>query len=459
MMPLLRKSCAVFPLLIATLAFPCHVRGASPQSLPGKRKPGDVDQVAAQLEVGGELKLVGEEGVKALKMSASGLTNYHEKLLAADAGSWQSLRLLRQYGEAKATIKIDTGATRPVLRKERRTIAVAGEQNSLLMFGVDGPLTRDELNLIDLPCNTAILDELLPKQAVSINDRWEHAPELAAALLGLDAAGSCDLHSTLSKIEGNTATVALAGHVEGAVEGVSTKIDVKANYRYDLKAGRIVFVGMLLKESRSIGHVGPGMEVTAKFQVKVTPHASHEALAAYQDAGALKNLAPEYALLEYEPPRKNYRLLYDSRWHVMTDEPNTVAFRMVDRGELVAQAKLSMPAGVSHDRLATIEAFQDEIKETLGEEFGQFTSAATTENSLGVVTHRVTVHGLVEELPIEWRYYLLVGPGGQQVIAAFTLEQNEAERFGDADERMVENLEFQTPDTSSTAARSNQSSK
>lgn len=448
----IRTSWAALSFFLAALAIPCHSWGAESHSLLSKRKPGAVDQVAVQLEVGGELKMVGEEGVKKLKMSASGLANYHEKLLASDPGSWQSLRLLRQYDEAHATIKVDQSATRPELRKERTTVAVAGQKDGLLLFGVDGPLTRDELNLIELPCNTAILDELLPKKAVKVNDQWDHSPELAAALLGLDAAGSSDLQSALTKVEGNLATCSLTGHVEGAIDGVSTKIDVKANFRYEVQAGRVVFVGMLLKESRSIGHVGPGMEVTAKLQVKVTPNASHEALAAYQDAGALKKLVPEYSLLEYEPSKKSYRLLYDSRWHVMTDEPSSVAFRMVDRGELLAQAKLSTPIGVSHDRLATIEAFQNEIKETLGDEFGQFTSATTTENSLGIVTHRVTVQGTVEELPIEWRYYLLAGPKGQQVIVAFTLEQSEAERFGDADEQMVENIEFLTPSPAETAS-------
>jgi hypothetical protein len=443
MMRSLRTASVVLSFLAVGLTTPCLVWGAGTHSLQSKRKAGDVDQVAAQLEVGGELKMVGEEGVKTLKMSAQGVANYHEKLLAPAAEGWDALRLLRQYEDAKATIKVDAAATKPALRKERGMIAVVGQgKEALLMFGVDGPLTRDELSLIELPCNTAILDELLPAKSVQVNDHWDHTPELAAALLGLDAAGASDLQSTLTKVEGNTATIGLAGTVEGAIDGVSTKIEVKANYRYDLKAGRVVFMGMLLKEARSIGHVGPGMDVTAKFQVKLTPNAKHEALAAYQDAGALKELMPEYSMLEYEPARKSYRMVYDSRWHVMSDDPDTVSFRMVDRGDLVAQAKLSTPAGVSHNRFATMEAFQEEVQETLGEDFGEITSATTSENSLGVVTHRVTVQGVVSELPIEWRYYLLIGPNRQQLIAAFTLEQSVAERFGDADARMVESVEF-----------------
>lgn len=450
----IRAGWAAFCLLSAGAFGLPSASGGEAITLTSARKVGAVDQVAAQLEVGGELKLVGEEGIKTLKMSAAGAADYHEKLLTGDLTAWDQLRLLRQYSQARATIKVEDAVTRPSLRTQRSAVAVAGLKDSFQLFGVDGPLTRDELNLLEFPCNTAILESLLPTKPVSVGDSWEHTPELAAALLGLDAAGAADLKSTLSKVEETTATLALAGTVQGAIDGVSTKIDVKANYRFDRRAGRITFIGMLIKEDRSIGHVGPGMNVTAKFQVKVTPGAQHEALAAYQDASALKSLAPEYALLEYEPSLSNYRLLYDSRWHVMTDEPHLVALRLVDRGELLAQAKISTPAGVSHEQPATIEAFQDEVRETLGDEFGQFTSATTTQNSLGIVTHRVTVSGVVEELPIEWRYYLLIGPAGEQVVAAFTLEEKESSRFGDADERMVESIEFKsTKPAEETAAK------
>ncbi len=427
--------------LLAGLAMTTSARGAG-QALVSARKPGDIDRVSVTLEVGGTLKLVGDEGVQQLKMTASGTAKYHEKLFHGAQPKREKLRVLRDYQEAKATIQVNERTTTPSLRPERASIVVAGHEQGLQLFGVDGPLTRDELELIELPCNTAILDELLPAKGVKAGDEWEHSPELAAALLGLDAAGISDLKSKLMKIEGTAATIELNGQVQGAIKGVTTKIDVKARYKFDLKAHRVTWLGLLLKEARSIGHVGPGMDVTAKLQVTIEPNVKHEKLIAVQDAEALKELEPEYAMLEYEPPRGVYRLLYDRRWHVMTDEPNLVAMRLIDRGELLAQAKVSTPVGASHDQVATIQAFQQEIQKTLGEEFGQFAEATTTENSLGVVTHRVIVHGVVSELPIEWRYYLLVSPAGKQVVVAFTLEQEQTERFGGADDALVDSLEF-----------------
>lgn len=427
--------------LLAGLAITTTARGAG-QALVSGRSPGDIDRVSASLELGGTLKLVAEKGVQSLKMTATGSAKYHEKFLQAAQPDRANLRVLRDYQEAKATVQVNERTTAPALRPERASIVVAGYEQGLQLFGVDGPLTRDELELIELPCNTAILDELLPAMGVQSGDTWTHSPELAAALLGLDAAGVSELKSKLMKIEGATAIIELEGQVQGAVKGVTTKIDVKARYKFDLKTHRITWLGLLLKEDRSIGHVGPGMEITARLQVTIEPNVKHEKLAAVQDAGALQDLAPEYALLEYEPPLGVYRLLYDRRWHVMTDEPNLIAMRLIDRGELLAQAKVSTPVGASHDQVATIQAFQQEIQTTLGEEFGRFAEATTAENSLGVITHRVVVHGVVSELAIEWRYYLLVSPTGKHVVVAFTLEREQADQFGNADETLVDSLEF-----------------
>jgi hypothetical protein len=446
---LLRRSVAS-TCLLATLALTTTVKGAG-QALTSARKAGDTDRVEATLEVGGTLKMVGESGVQKLKMTASGTAKYHEKLFQRATPDWVKLRALREYEACQATIQVEERTTTPTLRPERASIVVAGQEKVLQLFGVDGPLTRDELELIELPCNTAILDELLPAKPVAAGDTWDHSAELTAALFGLDAAGVSDLKSKLMKVEGNAATIELNGQIQGAIKGVTTKIDVKARYKFDLKSKRVTWVGLLLKEDRSIGHVGPGMEITAKLQITIQPGAKHEKLAAMNDAGALQELAPEHAMLEYEPPKGYYRLLYDRRWHVMTDEPNLVSMRLVDRGELLAQAKVSTPVGASHTQTATIQAFQQEIQKSLAEEFGQFVESTTSENSLGVTTHRVVVHGVVSELPIEWRYYLLVGPGGRQVVVAFTLEQEQASRFGNADETLIDCLEFAQPKPGETA--------
>ena len=411
-------------------------------NLSSARKSGDMDRVEVALDVGGTLKMVGENGIEKLKMSASGTAKYHEKLFQRATPEWDRLRVVREYEEARATIQVNEHTTTPALRKERASIVVAGHEKGLQLFGVDGPLSRDELDLIELPCNTAILDELLPGKEVSAGQTWEHSAELTAALLGLDAAGVSDLKSKMIKVEGNAATVEMNGEVQGAIKGVTTKIEVKARYKFDLKSKRITWLGLLLKEDRSIGHVGPGMEITAKLQITIQPGAKQEKLAAMTDAESLKELAPEYAMLEYEPPKGYYRLLYDRRWHVMTDEPNLVSMRMIDRGELLAQAKVSTPAGTSHNATPTIQAFQQEIQKSLDDEFGEFVESTTTQNSLGVITHRVVVRGVVSELPIEWRYYLLVGPDGRQVVVAFTLEETLAERFGTSDEELVDYLEF-----------------
>ena len=52
-----------------------------------------------------------------------------------------------------------------------------------------------------------------------------------------------------------------AGKVEGAVYGVSTKIEIKGKYRFDLRSKRIDWLAMLVQEDRESSFVEDGIDV------------------------------------------------------------------------------------------------------------------------------------------------------------------------------------------------------
>ena len=56
----------------------------------------------------------------------------------------------------------------------------------------------------------------------------------------------------------------MAGVVQGAIGGVSTEIELKAKYEYDLQQKRITWFALLIKEKRAVGHVSPGTLSTAR---------------------------------------------------------------------------------------------------------------------------------------------------------------------------------------------------
>ena len=132
-------------------------------------------------------------------------------------------------------IKVGDHQFEPALRPEHRLIAVEAGKQSAVLFSPSGSLTRAELDAIDIQGNSLLLDRLLPDKPVSVGDRWQLPDELLAALLGLDEVAKSDVQSTLKEVTSTVARFELAGTIEGAVFGVTTKIELKGKYRFDLR--------------------------------------------------------------------------------------------------------------------------------------------------------------------------------------------------------------------------------
>jgi hypothetical protein len=109
-------------------------------------------------------------------------------------------------------------------------------------------------------------------------------------------------------------------------------------------------------------------------------------------------------------------------------------------------------APVSAGKQTTLAEFQEDVKKTLGKNFGQFVKASQKPGDANVRVLRVAASGEVSQLPIQWIYYLVANERGQQTSLVFTLESSLAERFADADRKLVSGLRF-TAAPQDTAAK------
>ena len=428
--------------------------GAEEFDLRGSRRKGDVARVELLLELAGDLKVVHEEKVKPVPLKVVGSANYREMLLEVPATAAGDARSVRSYEKLAAQIKIDDQRQDGELREECRTIGVEFANQETVYWNPASPLSREELDLLDIQGSSLLVDGLLPEVAVSLESTWQHEDLLIAALLGLDAVSANDVTSILKEVTPEAAKMELAGTVQGAVGGVSTEIEVKAKYKFDRASRRIVWFAMLLKEVRSIGHVGPGIDTVARLQMKVIPEGEADAdlLAAAEE---VRQSSPSDALtLGYRSTNGKFQFLYDRKWHVVNDEPELVVLRRVDRGELVAQGNVTPLAPAPADKPVTLAKFQEDIQKALGANFRQFAKAAEQSVS-GRTIYRVVAVGEAAELPVEWHYYLVTDERGRQLSLVFTLEQPLAEKLGDADEQLAASVEFVDPVAESAEAPTN----
>ncbi len=435
---------------LATL--PALANDTAPQkvSLASSRSEGSLDRIDASLEVSGKLKVLDKENeLKELKLAVLANLGYDERSLLVSISPKAPMRSVRNYDTATAAIEVEGEEVQSELRDDRRLIAVSAEEGKAVLYSPASPLAADELDLIDLPANTLILDRLLPAYRVGIGDSWEHSDELVAILLGLDAVSSSDVESKLASVKNSVALVEMSGSAEGAIHGVSTEIQMRGKYQFDLNAERITWFGLLLQEKRSVGHVGPGLNVVARLQMKID---SCEGAPRLTDA-ALNGLSldpvAENMWLSYESVAGEWQLLNDRRWFVTTDEAKAAVLRMIDDGEFVAQCNVSSLPRVEVDKLPTLAKFQKGIQAGLGESFGQFLSAKQETNDLGYRVFRVVVDGTASELPIQWIYYLVADQTGRQVAMVFVVENELAERLAGADEQLAAGVHFIDQETAS----------
>lgn len=420
--------------------------------LQSTRSLGDCDRVEGLLEVGGEVEEVVDEKPQRLGMSVVCRFGYHERTFHLPDGDDPAWRTLRHYDTLETVIKVGDDGVKPELRPERRLIGVEIAGSRVTLFAPKGPLTADELELVDILANSLLLDRLLPKEAVAVGQSWEVDKGLLAAMLGLDELGSGRVQSVLSEVTETVARFEMSGSVQGTVEGVKTQIELKARYRFDRRRGRIDWIGLLVREKRGPGHVSRGIDAVARLQMTVVPTAPPPVLGDEAVQEVALRPTPELLVLGYQAPDAQWQLTHDRDWHVLAEQGSLVILRLVRGGQLIAQCNISPVSTQPGNKQLTLADFQEDVRQALGKNFGQLVSARQYANAAGYRVYGVVAEGEVSEIPIRWHYYLVTEEQGRQVAFAFTVEKSLAEGLSPGDQQMVDSLRFAPPQPASAAS-------
>ncbi len=369
---------------------------------------------------------------------------YNERVLQGGTQECPWARqTVRQYETARANIKFSQGGVSPQLREERRLIGVSAQAaDDVALFSPLGPLTRNELDLVDVPANSAVIDGLLPGRSVAVGESWQLETPLLPALLRIDAVAKAAITCKLDRIEKNQAIVHATGTVSGASGGVATEIALAAKYSFDMTRQRVSWFAMSVKEKRSVGHAQPGLEATARIQMAIAPRTTAPGL----DPSILQDLdlaadAPS-RLLEFSSQAGGFSLLLTRNWHEMVDRPDVAVLRLVDRGDLIAQCNLSALPPMEDGVPFTLADFQQDVKNVLGDDLAEFVAATESVNDNGLHVMRVVANGTISDLDIQWIYYHITNRQGHRVSCVFTMEAELADRFGAADQETISSFLF-----------------
>ncbi len=399
-------------------------------------------QVKVVVETVGDLKLNADGSeVKRLPIKVEANLAYVERTLTV-ADNLSTLKVVRHYAEADAKLRLRESDLVHRLRDDRRLVIAEATEKQATTFSPLGPLTREELELIDIPAGSLSLAALLPLRVVKREQSWQQPDWAIARLLGLDLVTQHDVTGKLTEVKDNIAVISLQGKVAGAIGGVTTEIELTGKLNFDLQQKAVTWLALGYKESRAIGHAQPGFEIVGKLRLVAAPIRSATEVNDQALASLPTKAASGSTLIDFTADSAGYALLHDRRWNVMVDRHDVTILRMVDRGDLIAQCNISRLPQLATGQELTLEAFQEDVKKTLGTNFGQIAEATQEAGDGGIRTLRVIVSGNTSDIPIQWTYYHLSDNAGNRASLVFTIEQNLVEKFTQIDRELVAAFRF-----------------
>ncbi|CAN5916361.1 hypothetical protein BH23PLA1_BH23PLA1_34320 [soil metagenome] len=371
--------------------------------------------------------------------------DFADRVLSVDSEG-APLRLGRWVREASLNLQGEEPIPplKTTIHPEVRLLVVEAGERRAITFSPRGPLSRADLELVQGPTDPLDLAGLLPVGEVGLGDSWKVNDRAARSLSSYDALATNALEATLEALDEASAHVRIAGRIGGAVLGGTGTITCEGTLHFDRSAGRIVSLKLQRQEAREPGPVEAGLEFQSTLRLTRRPSAEPAPELAAGELDDLPDRLPEdWRLLTYTAPDGRFSMLHDRDWHLFNEDDRQTVLRWVHQGEIVAQANLIAAPKVEPGRHQDVTQFRDDLRQALGSRFGRFLEAGEVEGApAGGFRYRVVAAGRQGEEPIFWYYYLVAGPDGDQLVAAFTLRESRVDSFGDQDRRMIGSLEW-----------------
>ena len=412
--------------------------------LTSVRKAGVVDKVELTLEAVGDVIqfLEGMES-QSRKMQMIAGFRYEERTEKCGTQSPDHIQSVRYYDVARAEIHVGDQSAKPTLDLNRRQIICDVRNNKASLFSSIGPLKDDQMLMIeDLPANSLLLDQLLPDKPVKIDDSWTLPDGVLGPLLSLDAIESQNLKAVLMSVKDDIALIEINGEVEAAYLGAGSAMNVRLMYQFDLQAQRIVWLGLVITESRSLGNVGPAVDLIAKLTLKITPDIEPVQLKKDRVIIIPDDIEKHLTLVYDSPEKGPWRFLHGRKWFIIYDEPGSTKLRLMISGELISQCDIVQMEKADTASPTKLVDFQRDLKNELKDSFGKFLTATEGQTNKNYRELRVVISSETQEMPLIWIYYLLTKNDGTQVVLAFVVREDLLEEFNDADHAIVDTFEI-----------------
>lgn len=390
-------------------------------------------------------------------LDAAAAFRFLERRLPPAGRDAEALRAVRQFEQGTMQTTVADNSSGTQLPAANSLVVSSGRREGVLNYCPQATLTRDSLDLLELPGDTLALAALLPPSPVEVGDTWAVADWAAQMLATIEAVESSEMNGTLTSVMGNIAKITVQGKVVGQRQGANSTVSVTGQLTYDLNQKLITQSNLEYRIESGIGTISPGIDatVTATVDRSLSPSPGQltDALA---DSIPLEPPAGALDLMFVAAPW-GVTLRHDRKWYVfqalLHGTNKVLILRRMERGSLIAQCNCSPVPTVKPGQQTPADQFEADIQRSLGDRFSEIRARERVPTDDGRMITRVIVAGSVElkgdkgtvDIPMMWIYYLVTDPNGRQMSFVFSVEPNLFEQLGDQDIAMVRSVRFIQP--------------
>lgn len=394
---------------------------------------------------------------KPLKLDVKTRLIFAERIIEVEPGPAGEAKPKPVRGRAKRSVRLVGQAASAINGEVRRSSAVLRPEVSLLVAewnpadrhaGVvvaspGGPLLRSELELVQGAADSLTMADLLPAEPVAVGSKWKPGEAAARSLSGYDVITANTLEAVLESADADSARIKINGKVEGSVLGGTGTITCEGGLTFNRRAGWVERLELNRSESRRPGPVEAGLEVKSTLTLTrngmtTPPELSDDAI------GDLDTkMVPERLTLRLASPDGKAALYHDRSWHITWDDPRVVVLKRLEGGKVEAQCNLTVGPNAGKGKHQDPAQFRDDVRRALGKRFVDFLGMGEVDGDpAGNYRYRVGVQGREGDVGILWFYYLIAGPEGDQLLATFTVTQEQAKTFREQDLSIIGSLQW-----------------
>ena len=427
-----------------------HVGDDSVKLVPSPDQ--DLFRVRLEMEVKGNVDiaanpLVSRTSSAKLPITSEAVFDYEERFRHVPMNSTPRSAIYatyadRYYHEAKVGSQLNRSKQQLNLRESVRQTVVRRETLPEVFYSNEDCFTRSELDLLRLPVSSIGIDGLLPTDSVRAGSTYKPDLDGLASALNLTSVDQSKVEAEVVSLTQKEAKIHFKGDLEGTVEGVSTTLRVVGKLMFDRKAGVCSWLAMAIHETREIGLAEPGFDVAATVKMIRKPIDQSVGLSQVKKIDITQPIPEDRMFVDLECEQLHFAALMNREWRMMTDVPGASMMRMTAADHSIAQCDFRPLAAMKSGDQLTLEAFAQDVKQTLGDQLVEIAQSDQQVSALGLRVLRVAATGAVEGVPIQWVLMHFSDDTGNRLQATFTMEADKVRRFAGADSQLANSLRF-----------------